>query len=466
MGGSWRKPKVAEPPASPVGSILAKIHDDDLQDISGVDEDAASISEFTEVASFNWLNEKKPTILIPGKCLCRNEDSIFGLTREYVGAPPAWTPLPNPTQLKEDAGEYFRDQNAARYPSYPMQPAVEAILSQNPEFPTGSVDIVACGSTIGNLLRFIRKIDHEYRMFVEVVGSTVFFIRRENSPTQVISNVYGFGHTFPEAYTTWPVSVKRSESSQRLIQYSFGEMKCVVRFEADGYLPEFVPERAKSPQKQLSNNGQKVDADKELSSALDNAILGTQSAQGKSLTRRDAGDHIPHAALFDLKTRSIRKKGQDVLGEELPRLWVSQVPHFVLAFHSRGKFGLNDMEIRDVRDDIAQWEKKNKDDLRRLVVLLKLLVAFARTQRNGRFELVHEKGGRVLELREVCDDVSRTLPRTLSDRWAKEDPDSTGDDYPESDTTNEVEDLRWESEPEKDFTACDADCGYCGHCRH
>lgn len=347
-----------------------------------------------------------------------------------------------------------------------MQPAVEAILKQNPDYPTHSVDIVACGSTLGNLLRFVRKIDREFRMLVEVVGSTVFFVRRENSPTQVISNVYGFGHTFPEACTTWPASAERSESSQRLIQYSFGGMKCVVRFEADGYLPDFVSERAKQPQKQHSNKVQKVEADGDLFSALDNVILGTLPAQGTSLTVRDAGDHIPHAALFDLKTRSIRKRGHDVLGEELPRLWVSQIPRFVLAFHSRGEFDLNDMEIRDVRDEIAQWEKKNKDDLRQLIVLLKVLVAYARTQPNGRFELVHEEGGRALELREVCDDVSRALPHTLSDRWAKEDLDSTEDDFLGSDITDGVEDLRWESESDKDYTACDADCGYCGHCRY
>lgn len=88
MGGSWRKPQVAEPPAPPVGSILTKIHDDDLQDISGVDGDTAGIPEFTEVASFNWLNEKRPTIFIPGQCLCRNEDGVFGLNSECVGAPP------------------------------------------------------------------------------------------------------------------------------------------------------------------------------------------------------------------------------------------------------------------------------------------------------------------------------------------------------------------------------------------
>lgn len=110
-------------------------------------------------------------------------------------------------------------------------------MKQNPNFDPKDVDIVTCGSSLGNLLRFVRKIDREFRVIVENIGSTVFITRRENSPTQTIPDVHGYGHTFPEAYTTWPGDVKGSESHQRIIQYSFGGMKCLVRFEADGVSP-------------------------------------------------------------------------------------------------------------------------------------------------------------------------------------------------------------------------------------
>lgn len=98
-----------------------------------------------------------------------------------------------------------------------MLPAIEAILKQNPDFDTKGIDIVGCGSTLGNLLRFARNIDKKFRMIVECVGSTVFFIRRENSPTQTIPDVRGYGHTFPEAYTTWDAAVRGSETHQRVI---------------------------------------------------------------------------------------------------------------------------------------------------------------------------------------------------------------------------------------------------------
>lgn len=351
-----------------------------------------------------------------------------------------------------------------------MQPSVEAILEQNPDFPTESIDIVACGSTLGNLLRFVRGIDREYRMLVEVVGSTVFFVRRESSPTETIPDVRGFGHSFPEAYTTWSSDVKGSESHQRLIQYSFGGMNCVVRFEADGYVPDLVPDQIGESTAQGVDDGKNIDADQELTLALRNTTIATQPAQKGGLLIQTVGSRVPQTALFDLKTRSFRKKDSDILGDELPRLWLSRVPNFVLAFHRSGVFDLEEIQTRNVQEEVKKWEKEHIDSVRQLAALLKLLVAFARDVPDGRFELVHEEQGRDLQLREVYGDVNRALPRALSDRWIK--IDSTGNDLEEltasnPETSDEEAAMGWGSESEKDYTACDAEsCGYCGHCKY
>ena len=101
-----------------------------------------------------------------------------------------------------------------------------------------AVDIFGCGSTFGNLLRFVRGENKSFRMIVEVVQNMVLLIRRENSPREVMQDVRGYGHTMPEAYTTWRRDVKGSESHQRIIRYKFAGLDCLVRFEADGYLPD------------------------------------------------------------------------------------------------------------------------------------------------------------------------------------------------------------------------------------
>jgi hypothetical protein len=49
-----------------------------------------------------------------------------------------------------------------------------------------------------------------------VIGDTVF-VRREKSPTQVIKDVRGYGHTFPENYTSWDAETRGSISPQRII---------------------------------------------------------------------------------------------------------------------------------------------------------------------------------------------------------------------------------------------------------
>jgi hypothetical protein len=36
-------------------------------------------------------------------------------------------------------------------------------------------------------------------------------------------------------------------------------------------------------------------------------------------------------SVFDLKTRSIKRMDVDTLGDELARLWIGQIPNFVLS---------------------------------------------------------------------------------------------------------------------------------------
>lgn len=291
-----------------------------------------------------------------------------------------------------------------------MLAAVEAILRQNPDFDTKAIDIVGCGSTLRNLLCFARGIDDKkFRIIVECVGSTVFFIRRENSPTQTIPDVRGYGHTFPEAYTTWDAAVRGSETHQRVIKYSFGGLKCLVRFEADGYHPDLAPVDKRND-KETGNES--VD---DLLSALTDTSVTSHQSSGKELTIESGGSPVPQSSIFDLKTRSIKKKDADIMAEELPRLWMSQISNMVVAFHKSGVF--QDIQKLDARDRVKQWEDDQKDDISKFAALLKLLAGFARGKPDGRFELFHDEACSNLTIREVCEDVGKALPDDVEDRW-------------------------------------------------
>ncbi|KAH8744414.1 hypothetical protein F5882DRAFT_313164, partial [Hyaloscypha sp. PMI_1271] len=102
--------------------------------------------------------------------------------------------------LKEDSREYFRDPNTIRYPLYKEKPVFRVLLAIYPDFDLLSLDIVSYRSTLSNLLRFYRGLNKDFRFNVDLIRDTIFLIRKESSPIALISNIYGYGYTFPEVY--------------------------------------------------------------------------------------------------------------------------------------------------------------------------------------------------------------------------------------------------------------------------
>lgn len=407
--------------------------------------------------------------------------------------PPKWTPSTSSTQLAEDNpnGTYYRDPNAAYFPSYPMEPVVRSIFESNvdPEFDSTTIDVFGCGSTLGNLLRFVRNVETEkpFRFLVEVIGKTVFLIRRENSAKEVIHDVRGYGHSFPEAYTTWDANVRGSETHQRIIRYQLGELEVAIRFEADGYLADKVRSQAKT----AIARHQETEEDSLASALAGSTIVAKKASDSSILQLTQGSESVPQSAVFDLKTRTIKKKYNDTtLSDQIPRLWIRQIPSFILAYHERGFFRSNEVTVHDIKPDVIKWETDNRRDVRKLIVLIKKISTFVKATPEQKLE-VRYKEDVGLELRKQDAGVTPVLPDDLAARWAGQgnsivEGDSRGnkearfgsdgedadldeesnvsfglDDGPDDDSHD------WDSESEKDFTACSAeDCGYCGHCSY
>jgi hypothetical protein len=356
-----------------------------------------------------------------------------------------------------------------------MEPAVLAVLSQNAPYARDS-DVFACGSTLGNLLRFIRGEDKRFRLLVELVDGTVFFIRRENTPRELIPEVRGYGHSFPEAYTTWDADVKGSVSHQRVVSYRFGGLCFLVRFQGDGYIPaKGEDEDSIATRLPRAGGGGSTCAVDGLAALLDqNRVTTIVPPTDSELTVLSAGKGVAQGCMFELKTRSIRKKeaaiSEDTFSEQLPRLWVSQIPKFILAYHDRGIF--EDISVRDVREDVEAWEREHADDLSRLAALLHQIVELVKSRPDGKLEVRHVKVG-MLEIREQLADAGDALSDPMKILWTKEKSMADG-------VTSESEDLvrgrdsdgdgdgiDWDERSEPDFTACSAeDCGYCGRCSY
>lgn len=359
-----------------------------------------------------------------------------------------------------------------------MEPTILAVLAHNAHDAGGS-DVVACGSTLGNLLRFIRGEDKQFRFLVELVEGAVFFIRRENTPSELIPDVKGYGHSFPEAYTTWGVDVKGSVSHQRVLSYQFGGLSFLVRFEGDGYIVgEGGDEKNNSIEPSQATGGNAKDAVDGLAAAFDQSrVTALAPSAGSALTVSSAGKLISQEHIFDLKTRSIRRKEaatfEDTFADQLPRLWVSQVPKFILAYHDRGTF--EDITVKDVREEVKSWERDQAEVLSRLAALIHHIIDLVKSRPDGKLELRHVKVG-TLEVREQLTDAGDALSDAVRVLWAKgrgtaggvaSEREGLGCDEDLDYDHDDDDAFGWDERSEPDFTACSADdCGYCGRCSY
>lgn len=277
----------------------------------------------------------------------------------------------------------------------------------NPDYECPKIDIVGCGNTLGSLLSACRLAeDRTFNFGAERVGNTLFLVR-QTSAGQLIEDVRGYGHSFPEAYTTWPPEVKGSASHQRLIEYTFAGLRFLVRSESDGYLPEKL-----IPQPRTGGSRARVSSNMNLEEATNTLLVSTfTEAASNTLAISSAGYTVPQNAIFDLKTRSVRKEVE--LAEFFPRLWVNQTPNFILARHDSGVF--RDVGIKDVKKDVQQWESANQSVLLRLQSVLNKLIELTGNDGCSRVQ-VHRIGTGPLQIHEPLKKWS-VLPRDLKARW-------------------------------------------------
>lgn len=345
-----------------------------------------------------------------------------------------------------------------------MEPAVQAILQLNPKPTSKKVDVVACGSTLGNLLRLVRGEDRSFRMLVENVDGVVHLIRRENSPQEVIDGVRGYGHTFPEAYTSWDPAIRGSTSHQRIVRYTFGGLNYIVRYEGDGYLPDKLKKAPKSSKpygEKEANNFEDL-----VASLVDSSLQQEVPQLSSNLQVEQGGFDVPQSAVFDLKTRAAFKKGWDIVSEELPRMWVAQIPYFVLAYHTRGTF--DDIEIIDVSSKMQEWEKSMSKELSKLAALVHHIVETVRRNPEVRLELCRE-GLAGLELRAQTPKLTSVLSENIMKKWRSWlHHEDTSKDVKSLEKDGHADDdgcLSW-GDDSADFTACSSECGYCGRCTY
>jgi len=289
-----------------------------------------------------------------------------------------------------------------------------------PEPPKMGFDVVCCSSTFGYLVSFCNETEpRPFRMHVEIIGGAMHLLRRERSPRELIPDVKGHGHTFPEANTTWGIGLKGSTSHQRLTRYKFGGLNIIQRAEIDACLDtpnkssSDLATRSRSPSPEQKRQPNVDELTERVARTNISPTTPASSSTDIALYYNPVSE-TPQSALIDIKTRSIARKTQDTLSEQLPRLWRSQTPNFVLAFHDRGLFA--DVQVKDVRAEIKKWEAGHARELAQLVALLRNLARVV-DARPGKKVEIRATGNTALEVREQLGNAGKAFSAGVRERW-------------------------------------------------
>jgi hypothetical protein len=290
----------------------------------------------------------------------------------------------------------YIDQNAARNPRFPLESLFRALSIENPEFNIGDVDLVTDRNNIRKLLRFVQASSNDtFQIKVEIAGDkTALFTRVEEKTKEIIQGFRGYGHSFEKAYTKTPSG---STAHHRIVGYNFGGLKCVVRHETDGYVEN------KSPRELADSLS---DALKGLSISKSDSVI---SPSGAVIVETD-GRAVDLSSILEIKTRAASRKLD--MTEVSSQLWISQTPNLAVGYHRNGVF--DDVQVRDMTEQLRQWEILNQSDLCKLAGLLTKIIEVVKLS-GDRSALVQYDG--LSGLRILAGKGKRALPDDLYAKW-------------------------------------------------
>ena len=302
------------------------------------------------------------------------------------GSPPLWSPPAGPLKLEPDSGRVYVDQNAARIPDAPLEPLFSALFTQNPDFEMASVNVITDRNNIRKLLRFVDGSSSEsFQIRVQVVeGKRALFTRMDNETTTVIQGFQGYGRNFEKACTK---SATGTSGYYRITSFRFGGLQCVVRHETDGYIDDALGQTA------VQMQAKTTDSLPQLLETLRLADFASASTNTSTITVKKEGKEVNCSSILEIKTRAAGKSLD--MNETAAQLWISQTPHLAVSYHQDGLF--NDIQVRDMTQNVQDWERSNQKILCSLGYLLNRIIEVVKGS-TSQVAVVRYDGGMKLEV--------------------------------------------------------------------
>ncbi|CAG9972473.1 unnamed protein product [Clonostachys byssicola] len=370
---------------------MATIARSDLQALGSSAAGASSITDVTHLSSYNWIEGAKPTIAVPG-------------------SPPLWTPPKTPQKVAQDSGLVYIAQNAARHPESPLEPLFRSLFHKQPYFDISSIDVITDRNNIRKLLYFVNpKLNkfapEPFTIKAEVVGETIIFSRDETATYEIIKpgQFRGFGHNFEKLYTS--SEIPGSTGHHRIISYSFGGLKFVVRHETDGYVKTLPSSDA---------NSRKTQDESSLSGMMSSLSVSPTIVRcaiiGSKLYVCHVGKKVPIESTLEIKTRAMTRRLE--ISDVAAQLWISQTPMLVRAYHDKGTF--QEPQVEDITAEIKAWESDHEEDLKMLGGLIRKIVLTAQ-ECGGSVAIRYDKSRDELQIEKTA--ATPMLPEDLYCRW-------------------------------------------------
>ncbi|EXJ59954.1 hypothetical protein A1O7_04102 [Cladophialophora yegresii CBS 114405] len=336
--------------------------------VDGGSDKAISLTDYEFLSSYNWVDDDSPVIYVPG-------------------APAVWKSNEPPFKVTKDQGAYFIDQNTARCAAYPAEALFRSLAIMQPDLSMGDFDLVTDRNCLRKLLRFVcADVDQSFRIDVHLQGRVMFLCRWEAELKRIIRGHenFGYGHSFEHATTIFDKALRDSTGHHRVVRYSLGGVRCLVRYEADGCTgTDDAGEGGASAKAADGDTDDLLGALESMTIAPSRAKKATGSVQ--VLTE---GRVVPLSTIIEIKTRASHRRLK--IDEVLPQLWFAQTQNLFVGYHTNGEF--QEIHKLTMKPEFEPWETQHQTHLKKLVALLSKLRESARSTKGQRCVVIGVSG--------------------------------------------------------------------------
>lgn len=197
----------------------------------------AEISGLEPLTSYNWIHAPVDRVLLQPRwdayapLSLSGSKSVVPIAAKQPGSPLLWYPPSSDLKLNLAPSTNYRDYEHSLSLRHEMDDAARYMTSLDHRFASSDIDMFTSDHTLVTLLKFVQGDATPFQILMQKIGKTLFLVEKSNSATMEMD----LTRCFQDACTNWPEDLK-SLSHQRLIQYKFDGIQCLVRFEADGSL--------------------------------------------------------------------------------------------------------------------------------------------------------------------------------------------------------------------------------------